>query len=198
MSLLESDLIYLFGVTGTNFDPLYFCAHENITFLGTPFQAINCKISGLSSGSGLNDCQLTIVNNPLLSLLLRQHKNLLGFQVYIWRVSKSSIANSNPLYQSPAQIFTVSQKTNESNEEITFKLKPKGFKNKIPGRILTGNCSWKRYRGAGCDYAGNTMFNINNFPTQNLAEDVCNLSLDACKLRGNQANFSGIPTIDDL
>jgi lambda family phage minor tail protein L len=196
---LKSDLINLFSIKGLNFDPFYFCGQTTpITFLGNIYQPLPCDLSSLSIGNGLNDCQLTIANADLIGALVKRNKDLLNFEVTIWQCSLSQISSPNPLYQNPSQTFIITQKVKQTPTEITFKLENRGFKNSIPGRMITSNCAWKKYRGAGCDYVGAAMFTINNLPTTNPAEDACNLSLDACKLRGNTLNYSGIPTIDDL
>ena len=195
-------LIDLKSPEGIGFDTYCFCGYENVTYNGRAYNYLPyLDVQGLSySSAGVNaEPQITVPATGLVSLWIRQFNDLTGFEVSIKRIKKRNLASTNPLYTSVPDTFVIDSKTSEiPNELVTFKLVQRAtFRNQIPGRILASNCTWKKYRGDGCNYAG-SMFNVNNEQTQNLEEDVCSLTLEACTVRGNNQNFSGVPTIDDL
>ena len=59
----------------------------------------------------------------------------------------------------------------------------------VPGRC------YHRYRGAACGYTGSQYWDRANQRVDTLAEDVCQLSLQACALRfsGQSLPFGGVP-----
>lgn len=203
--LADDKSFYLYRLSSpeniTGFDNFYFCGFENITYLGRQYSYIPfVDITGLSTSStGVNaEPNLIIGDNGLLSIWIRQFNDLKGFEIGVRRMKRTKLTSNNPLYTIPENIYIIAQKTSEiPRESFSFKLKQRAsFKSQIPARLLCKTCTWKQYRGAGCEYAGSAMFDVNNVPTSDARQDVCNLSFEACELRGNTQNFSGVPTID--
>jgi lambda family phage minor tail protein L len=197
---LDTDApIYLFKLTGNDvdLDTLYFCGSEGIKYQGISYQAIPCEITGYSASTdGVIQPQFTVFSK-IISPLIRQYNHLLKWELAVLRIKRSQLTINNPLVTKPFDIFTIVQKTNEVPGKLaTFKLKPRtNLKGKV-GRELNNNCTWV-YRSDGCGYQGSRMYTSSNQITNNKNLDICALTLTACRLRGNLANFSGIPTIND-
>ena len=202
MTLETQKSIYLFELKGNNFDTFYFCGHENIVYLGRSYTPIPCEIKGLSVASTGARAQpvLTVADTGDIGLFAKQYNNFLGFELGVLLIRRDLITQNNPIYTPNKDWYVVAQKTQDTpRQSISWKLTPRATINsQVPGRLLLSTCSWKKYRGVGCNYAGTTMFDINNNPTNNPQDDICSLTLEACKLRNNTQNFSGVPTINDF
>jgi lambda family phage minor tail protein L len=192
--------IHLFKLSSKNAanETLYFCGFEGVIYQNIPYEAIPCEISGYnSSTSGVISPSITVFGK-LISPLIRAYNHLLGWEISVLRIRKAHLNLSNPLAQRPFDIFTVTQKTSEvPGKLVSFKLKPRTNLKGQLGRQLNANCNYV-YRSHGCEYQGGAMFTANNEITHNSLEDVCALTLTACKLRNNLENFGGIPTINDF
>lgn len=199
--LTTDDSIYLFELQH-DAGIFYFCGVKNVTYKGQAYTPILCEITGLETNisTSQNEPLLSILDNGTIGLLVSSYDNLLGKSIKVRKVRKSLINSTNFFYDVTPENYIISQKTSEiPGKTITFKLKHLGnLRGKIPSRVIYNTCSWKRYRGAGCDYVGVEMYDIANNRTYDPREDVCALTLDACRIRNNQNNFSGVPTINDL
>lgn len=65
----------------------------------------------------------------------------------------------------------------------------------IPAENYNADTCRFNYRGSRCKYAGTDYFNSTNTPTIDETQDQCSKSLKGCRLRGNEANFGGFPSL---
>ena len=197
---LQSDAsIVLFNLNYSGNEVFSFCGVEDVVYKGVPYTAIPCEITGMETNlTNMSEPQLTLFDNGLLGLLVDTYDNLLGRSIKVRTVRKSLVNSENLFYDVAPSEYIIAQKTSDiPYKSISFKLKHLGsLSGKTPARNIYSTCSWKRYRGAGCEYSGTAMFDLENKPTDNPSEDLCALTLEACQIRNNTDNFSGIPTLD--
>ena len=119
------------------------------------------------------NCQLTVINT---------------FAKYLDSVNFPH-GNIHAANESSVQYWFVNHRTSENILQISFELTDPinhaGIK--IPMRDITSYCHWAlqgNYRsGEGCNYGGLEMFDANDNPTTNPANDVCGARYKSCKLR---------------
>ena len=204
--LVEEPVRFLYTLTAppniTGFSPFYFCDIEGGAFYNNnTYQYIRyIEVEGLSENASGVDAEptVTIGDNGTIGLWVTTYQNLLNFRLNIKRIKEKNLNNASGIYSTPGQTYRIAKKLNHiPNKVISFNLKPLATLNmNIPGRLVNTNCTWKRYRGEGCNYTGSAKFTVNNVATTDESLDVCALTMDACTLRGNLHNFSGVPTID--
>ncbi|MEM7578254.1 MAG: hypothetical protein AAF316_00120 [Cyanobacteria bacterium P01_A01_bin.80] len=198
-----SFLFKLIAPETISFDTFYFCdIPDGANYLGNQYQYLEyLEIKGLNYAIGKSSTPtLSIGDTGLVGLWVSTFNSLLNFEIHIKRINKANLSNQNPVYQTPFDVYKIAQKSNFiPGGVISWKLRRLASLNsKIPGRVLNANCTWKIYRGAGCNYQGDLYFDSNNNPVSDKSQDICALTLEACKLRTNSENFSGIPTIDSF
>ncbi|WP_036170341.1 phage minor tail protein L [Massilia sp. 9096] len=106
--------------------------------------------------------------------------------------------SADPTQEFPPDVWTIEQKTSETNEVVQFELASAldFHDTQLPRRQVIANlCSW-RYKGAYCGYTGSGKFDANDQPVSDPALDVCSKRLSGCKARfgaTNVLNFGGFP-----
>jgi lambda family phage minor tail protein L len=108
--------------------------------------------------------------------------------------------------QEVVETWYIDAKTQEDNQTITWQLSnPADLSGQIiPARLITGMCQWALkgdYRGADCGYLGTAMFDENDNPVTDPADDKCGGLLSSCKLRfgeSEQLSFGGMPSANLL
>ncbi|CAG9177776.1 phage minor tail protein L [Cupriavidus pampae] len=112
---------------------------------------------------------------------------------------------ADPEEELPPELWIVEQKTNESNETVTFEMSsPLDFGGaQLPRRQIVANvCMWLTiggYRGPYCGYTGNAYFDKDDNPTADPARDRCSGRLSSCKLRfgaNNPLPYGSFPAAD--
>lgn len=215
--LNDEETIYLFVLINPNkslpfgdlannfyFQDVYFCNYTGIRYGGRNYIPISCDISDLSY-SASSDASPTITigdSQGLIGAIIDSNRGIEGSELSVQRVKRRCLDNGatpNYLYRTPPEIFKIANLTSRTSKAISYKLKSRvTFKSQIPGRTMTENCNWRRYRYPGCNYSGSAMFTVDNQPTMDPAKDICALTRKACNLRGNFANFGGCPSIDSF
>ena len=207
-TLADDETFYLFEMTFTDTAQTLFrfTAMDNVVYGGNIYTAVPCQITGLTYQKGGVDAtpQLVIADKAgVLNSFISSLGGIENSQVTIRRVKKRNLdggSTPNFNYRQSPEVYVVSAKVAQKGSEITLNLKHKANFSiaHIPGRSINSDCSWKIYRGDGCGYVGTAMYTINNQPTSDSTQDICALTLQACILRGNVDNFSGVPNIDDI
>lgn len=181
-----------------------FCGYENVIYGGRAYTPIPVSVSDLkfSTNGAESSPTLTIGDSKgAIGRLISSYK-IEGSLVEIQRVKKRLLDNGstpNYLYRVPPDRFKIVAKLSQTGNQISYKLLNRGsMRTQVPARLLNNTCTWKQYRGAGCEYGGSAMFTVDNLPTSNPSQDICALTKKACKLRNNYDNFSGIPTITNF
>jgi len=108
--------------------------------------------------------------------------------------------------QEVVETWYIDAKTQEDNQTITWQLSnPADLSGQIiPARLISGMCQWALkgdYRGADCGYLGTAMFDENDNPVTDPADDKCGGLLSSCKLRfgeSEQLSFGGMPSANLL
>lgn len=192
----------------------FFTASGNgmpVTFNGQAYQPWALQAEGFESSSTGSAPRptLTISNivttdagqqvQGVFSALARQYRGLSGWAL-IRRVTHAkfcaggSAAASPELY--PEEVWKINRRLSSDNKQISFELVSslEFIGNKAPGILATRYCPpFVAYRGPECEYAGVAMFDINDRPTSDPAQDVCGKRLSSCRCRGNAGNFGGFP-----
>jgi lambda family phage minor tail protein L len=207
MTLIVDKPFYAFKLYKNNdssFAPLYFCGYENIVYGGIKHVAIPCQIENLTYNVD-TEAEPTITIGDVdatISRLILLYGGLeglyLGIRKLIRRIlDDGSVADGGA---TPLEVFVITQLLNRTPSQFTYKLQSRvvATNTTVPGRILTNTCTWKIYRGSDCNYQGTAMFDVNNQPTTDSSRDICALTKQACLIRGNYANFSGIVTMRRL
>lgn len=207
-SLSDDASIFLFELFFWNDpnNPFRFCAYENVRYGGFIYNPLACNISGLSyQNSGIEATpQLSVVDeNKIIGNFIRSQGGIETSEITVRRIKKRALdigTSPNYNYRHPADRYVISAKVSERQGELVFALRNRATfsTSQIPGRIINSTCSWKKYRGEGCNYIGNSMFTAGNIPTADPTLDVCALTLEACIIRNNVDNFSGCPNIDEV
>ena len=187
------------------FDTFYFCDIEGgAEYLGNYYQylphVVLKKLSYTISGATTTPTITIGDSGGIIGAWVKSYDNLTNFTLALKRIKQDNLANQNPIYQTPFEEYKIAKKINHiPGQSISFKLRRLASLNsQIPGRLLHSTCSWKQYKGEGCNYVPGRMFDAANNPVYDVKQDICGLNLDACRLRGNTANFSGVPTIDNF
>ena len=113
--------------------------------------------------------------------------------------------NADPDEELPPELWIVEQKTEETNEVVTFELSSAlDFGGaQLPRRQIVANvCVWLTiggYRGPYCGYTGTGCFDKNDHPVADQATDRCGGRLMSCKLRfgaNNPLPYGSFPAAD--
>lgn len=207
MTLIQQKPFYVFTLYkrgDSDFTPVYFAPHENVIFNGIRYLAIPCQIDNLEySVENEASPSLTIGDaDGVLGRLIITYGELEGLYVAIRKITRDMLDDLNPnAYVSVVpEIYVITQLLSRLPNQLTYKLESRvsGANARVPGRILTDTCTWKKYRGEGCNYTGTAMFDTNNKPTTDTKKDVCALTFKACQARNNTANFSGVVSMKRL
>ncbi|MGR9579931.1 phage minor tail protein L [Pandoraea sputorum] len=112
---------------------------------------------------------------------------------------------ADPDEQLPPELWYVNQKTEETNESVTFELASALDFNgeQLPRRQIVANvCTWLTiggYRGPYCGYTGAAYFDKDDNPVADPSLDKCGGRLSSCKCRFGQNNelpYGGFPAAD--
>ena len=181
-----------------------FCGYENVVYGGVVYMPLPVNITDLNFSTNGAEASPTLTIGDArgaIGRLLSSYK-IEGSEIQIQRVKKRLLDNGvtpNYVYRVPPDKFKVVAKLSQTGNQISYKLLNKGsLRTQIPARILNNTCTWKEYRGAGCEYGGSAMFTVDNIPINDPNLDICALTKKACKLRDNYSNFSGAPTINNF
>lgn len=96
--------------------------------------------------------------------------------------------SADPTQHFPDEEWYVEQKVQEDKTMVQFELSSPfdvaGVR--LPARqMIRNSCPWQ-YRGGDCGYTGSAMFDHNDNPTGNRADDKCGKRLKSCRLRFEQ------------
>jgi lambda family phage minor tail protein L len=206
--LLDNESFFLYRLyhpTQSNIGSLYFCGYVGAVYGGRQYTALPVALSDLRVSPD-NESEPTITigdNEGAIGKLIVLYKELEGFQIDIFQVKRRFLDDGttpNYAFRGIPTTYVITQLLSRSPDKISYKLKGRvrATKAEIPGRIISSTCAWKKYRGAGCNYAGAAMFNEDNVPVLTASLDVCARTRRACLVRGNYANFSGCPTLSKI
>lgn len=190
------------NATNFNFQNVHFCNYAGVQYGGIAYTPIPCSISDLTYTENAEASPTITIGDyqGIIGSILGRTRGIEGCEFSIQRIKRRALddgANPNFLYRQAPEIFKVSSLTSRTSKGLSYKLKPRvTLKDKIPGRTMTQSCSWKQYRGAGCNYNGSAMFDENDNPTSDRSRDICGLTRKSCNLRGNFTNYGGFPSID--
>jgi len=158
----------------------------------------------------------------VISSMCRQYGDLVGARLIRHRTLKKYLDAENfpdgnptadPTQEFAPEIWLIEQRTSSTAEVVEFRLSsPLDFQGRqLPGGQITTYCPWTRiggYRGPYCAYTGSAMFDRNDNPTNDPAQDRCPGFLSSCRIRfASQqncqpveavVNFGGYPSADRL
>lgn len=106
--------------------------------------------------------------------------------------------SADPSQEFPPEVWFIERKSAEVAEAVEFELASAlDFAGvQLPRRqIIANNCPFQ-YRGAGCNYTGPAVADVNDNPTSDPALDRCGKRLGSCKLRqwpDDVLNYGGFP-----
>lgn len=115
--------------------------------------------------------------------------------------------DADPSEELPPELWFIEQKTDESNEAVTFELSGAlDFSEvQLPRRQIVANvCVWLSiggYRGVNCGYTGAACFDRNDNPVADPSLDRCAGRLSSCKRRFGESNplpYGSFPAADLL
>lgn len=144
----------------------------------------------------------------IVGALVRQYKGLVGAKFtrkrtllkYLDAVNFTGGVNptADPNQHYLDDIWFVNRKTRENKELVEFELvSPLDLQGlMLPRRQITQSCSWRRYRGPECSYAGPPVADENDAPTTLASKDSCGRRLTSCELRfgvNKPLPFGGFP-----
>lgn len=197
-------LVDLFNSRIPELAHISFCGYQNVVYGGIVYNPLPLSITGLnfSTNGAESSPTLTIGDaKGAIGRILSAYK-IEGSAIEIQKVKRrllDSGATPNYLYRVPPDKFKLVAKLSQTGNQISYKLLNKGsLRTQVPARLLNNTCTWKQYRGPGCEYGGEAMFTVDNIPTNDPNLDICALTKKACKLRNNYDNFSGVPTINNF
>lgn len=216
--LYTDGLITLYELDASNLGAgiLRFHGHqqsENIIWNGLAFEPMALQVDGLEMNSTgkASSPTLTLANHingiqGAVTAYCLQFEDFAGAKLKVIRTLAKYLdavnfedgnASADPS-QSKTQIWYIEQKTSENSQQVTFELSnPIDFEGlKIPARNITSYCDWcmhGNYRGEECQYTGLLYFTDKNVATDDPSQDKCRGDLEACRNRGNEANFGGFP-----
>lgn len=172
---------------------------RGIIWQGTTYTAWPCQVEGISSDSSGQPTNPTLgVSNidGTISALCLYFDDLLQAKVTIRQtlakyLDAANFTSGNPdadPTQEIVETWYIDSKTQEDNQTISWKLSnPADVSGQIiPARLITGVCHWcliGEYRGPDCGYTGAAMFDENDNPTDDPANDKCGGILPSCKIR---------------
>jgi lambda family phage minor tail protein L len=201
MSLILQKPFYAFKLykhLDDSFAPIYFCGYENVVYGGIKYLAIPCQLENLTYNVEAEaEPTLTVGDvDGNISRLILMFGELEGFFLGIRKIIRNNLDGGIAAdYGATAmEVYVITQLLSRTAYQFTYKLQSRVVASTctIPGRLLAETCTWKKYRGNGCNYTGAAMFDVNNTPTTDKSKDVCALTKNACLARGNYANFSGV------
>lgn len=163
---------------------------EGFQRTGQASQASPTITVGNVDGSISTMCALL---GDLCGAIVRRHRTLAQYL--------DGQPEADPTAEMGVEIWTVEQKTNETNLSVEFTLSSVlDFSGRqLPARqVLATLCSplWI-YRGPICGYAGTAYFDANDNPVTDPSKDVCGRRLSSCKCRfgaNSQLPFGGFPS----
>jgi len=189
-------------------------AAKSIWWQGKEYAAWPYQLEGLEASTDGSSAQptLTVANiDSSITALCLAYDDMLQAKVIIHdtfahyldaRNFPEGNATADP-QQVRKRVFYIDGKNNElAGESVEFILtSPMDLQGlMIPTRQLHSLCTWcirNQYRsGDGCDYAGTSYFDLNNYPVDDPSLDVCNGTLTACRLRfgeNEELPFGGFP-----
>ena len=219
-SLSPSAVIELFELDNTpnNGEIIRFHAGTNelkqhVIWGGQSYAAFPIEAKGFELLGGKTQPRPTIkvANiNQLISVLLRDHDDLLGLKVTRIKTLAKYLDATNfpnginpdadPAQKFADEIFFIERKTSENKIFIEFELASavdvQGMK--IPKRqVIQGMCQWT-YRSPECGYAGSPVADENDRPVNLSTDDKCGKRLSSCKLRFGTGTlpFGGFPGVN--
>ena len=202
LEVLDSGDIYRFHA-GTN------DYRGGIIWAGDTYEAYPIEASGFDvSGQGsLPRPMLRIANTTsIISALLRATDDLLGSKLTRTRtlalyLDATNFSGGNPNADSlqiiDNDVFFIDRKASESREAVELELRSALDLETIqlPRRVIAQNlCPWK-YKGENCGYVPGAMFDANDQPVTNAADDKCGKRLSSCRARFGSGikPFGGFP-----
>lgn len=178
---------------------------KEIIFRGEAYGARPFGITGISfSSDGKADKpQLTLSNlDSQVSAMIRAYNGMMQAKVTIW-ITAAEFLGANGAVQDGAyrKLVYYIERPNFCNQsvarfDLTSPYDMDGIM--IPPRISQAVCFWAQrgwYRsGKGCGYNGAAMFDKDNNPVSDPAQDFCAGTATACKLRfgeNNELDYGG-------
>lgn len=178
---------------------------KEIIFRGEAYGARPFGITGISfSSDGKADKpQLTLSNlDSQVSAMIRAYNGMMQAKVTIW-ITAAEFLGANGAVQDGAyrKLVYYIERPNFCNQsvarfDLTSPYDMDGIM--IPPRISQAVCFWAQrgwYRsGKGCGYNGSAMFDKDNNPVSDPAQDFCAGTATACKLRfgeNNELDYGG-------
>lgn len=178
---------------------------KEIIFRGEAYGARPFGITGISfSSDGKADKpQLTLSNlDSQVSAMIRAYNGMMQAKVTIW-ITAAEFLGANGAVQDGAyrKLVYYIERPNFCNQsvarfDLTSPYDMDGIM--IPPRISQAVCFWAQrgwYRsGKGCSYNGSAMFDKDNNPVNDPAQDFCAGTATACKLRfgeNNELDYGG-------
>jgi len=170
-----------------------------IIWQGTRYEAWPCQVEGIEADSSGQPTSPTLsvgnIDGTISSLCLF-FDDLLQAKVTIRQTLSKYLDSANFKEPNPdadptqevVETWYIDAKTQEDNASITWQLSnPADVQGQIiPARLITGMCQWSLtngYRDADCGYTGTAMFDENDNPVTDPADDKCGGLLSSCKLR---------------
>ena len=183
-----------------------------IIWQGKRYEAWPCQVEGVevdSSGSPTSPT-LSVGNlDGTISALCLYFDDLLQAKVVIHHTMAKYLDAANFIDGNPdadpseevIETWYIDSKSQEDSQTISWILSnPADVAGQIiPARLITGVCEWclrGEYRGADCGYTGTAMFDENDNPVDDPAEDKCGGIIPSCKKRfgeNNPIRFGGFP-----
>lgn len=178
---------------------------KDIIFQGETYGARPFGITGISftSNGKADKPQLTISNlDSQVSALIRQYNGMMQAKVTIWITAAEFLQGDGSVIDGAyRKLVYYIERPNFCNPtigrfDLTSPYDMDGIM--IPPRVTQSVCYWAQrgwYRsGKGCGYNGSLMFDKDNQPVSDPAQDYCAGTVTACKIRfgeDNEIDFGG-------
>ena len=171
---------------------------SNIVFDGITYSAVPIEVDGfeVTTKGTLPRPSMKIANADGAISALLQAFNPLQAEVRRIRTCKKFLdpinfpdginltADSTAVFTGGYESWYIDRVASETPAIIEFELVAKlDLTNlRLPGRQVVEHCPWV-YKGKQCGYKPGAMFNLQNQPVTNSADDQCAKNLRACELR---------------
>lgn len=173
-----------------------------VVWQGFVYEPFPTKIDGIQrSVKGASNRPTIVLSNVtgIITGLFNSSRELVGARVIVRDVYAKHLdpenfkGGVNPDYdpnQEYVSFYEIQKPGTVNHEYGSFELSlpMEADKALIPGHIITtSTCQWM-YRGEGCRYSGNKMFNRKDEPVNDINQDVCGKRESSCKLRFGEDN----------